>query len=154
MNVDVAIADPVVIFLFWIVPPVTFVSISWWLTGRGRDSILIVAWAAATLLLAALTTWRAARQDPVDIDSAWGARGGAFLQSAVVLGSCLAAVALLSRRQRTQGVRVLTVGLMLRAVVAYVGVGLLLFVAIVAISFARDVAAVPIGRTIAVLHVP
>jgi hypothetical protein len=153
MNVDVALADPVALFLFWIAIPVTFVSIAWWLTGRGRDSTLILAWAAATLFLATLTTWLAPRQDPVGAASAWGASGGAFLQMSLVLGSGLAAVALLLRRQRTRGVRVLTVGLVVRAVAAYVGVSLLLSIAIVALSIARDVAAVPVGRTIAVVLV-
>jgi len=149
MNVDVALADPVVIFLVWIALPVAFVSVAWWVSGRGSDSALLRAWAATTILLAAVSAWLAQGQETVAAAFSGSARGGAFLQTAVILGAGLAVIALLSRRQRTRGVRVLTVGLIVRSVAAYLAVGLLFVLASVAISLSRDVAAVHITGALA-----
>lgn len=144
MNVDVALAEPGVLFFVWIALPLAFVGLAWWVSGRGSDSALLRTWAAATILLAAVSAWLAQGQESVAAASTWSARSGAFLKTAVVLGAGLAVIALLSRRQRTRGVRVLTVGLIASAVAAYVGVVLVLFLASVAIALFRDVAAAPV----------
>ena len=87
MNVDIALADPVVLFLVWIALPAAFVSVAWRVSGSGSDSALLRTWAAATGLRAALSTWLLPGQESVVADSTWSARGGAFLQTAVVLGA-------------------------------------------------------------------
>lgn len=148
MSVAVALANPVVMFLFWIALPATFVGLAWRLISRGRDSALLLLWMAATILLAAAMTWLVPPQVLGNVALSWGARAQAFLQMAVILGASLAAIALLSRRQRARGVHVLSVGLVVRAIVAYVGVGLLLSLAIVAVSIARDVAVIPVSRVL------
>jgi len=150
VNVDVALVSPGVLILVWIALPVSFAGVAWWSTGRVHASHLLLLWVAATFLVSALNAWLAQPRDPSVTESTWPGLGEAFLQSAVVFGAGLAAIALLARRQRARGASALTFSLVLRSVLAFAGVVLLLFVGTVALTTMRELSEVPEFRALAV----